>query len=74
MKSLFRKAITSLVLGLTLVGIGVTLNSQSVVQNQYVASEDNMLLLKILILELQIYFKVIAKLLFVQDLFYLCWF
>ena len=33
-----------------------------------------MLLLKILILELQIYFKVIAKLLFVQDLFYLCWF
>lgn len=40
MKSLFRKAITSLILGLTLVGIGVTLNSQSVVQNQYVASED----------------------------------
>ncbi|MGK8363612.1 hypothetical protein [Streptococcus oralis] len=40
MKSLFRKAIISLVLGLTLVGIGVTLNSQLVVQIQYVASED----------------------------------
>ena len=40
MKSLFKKAIIALVLGLTLVGIGVTLNRQLVVQNQYVASED----------------------------------
>ncbi|RSK07461.1 MULTISPECIES: hypothetical protein [Streptococcus] len=40
MKSLFKKAIIALVLGLTLVGIGVTLSSQLVVQNQYVASED----------------------------------
>lgn len=40
MKNLFRKAVASLVLGLTLVGVGVTLNSQLVVQNQYVVSED----------------------------------